>query len=458
MAMNALHREGAFTTANAITNVVPAGIAAYSEPSRKNKRKTPMGLIEEGARRVSSRLKRDIGWQAQDLRSVQSRNEIRRLTKDESDGCDTLQKVNIKPSFRSPRSSPRTRAGLARAIQGVLEPQERANGKSFAHLGVQTLNIRTAICKYLGFQTPEYWMEGYSGGEKWWARFVTEQSLSGGLPSLVNSVNGLQSCARLVEQKLYEKIYSGEIYLGDGSATFSDPAMDNERNRQHFKCLPKRAKRFREKAKGLTLEELRQRLDGPDNRLLPLLPSTANSIPIGAVQRPPIQYYGLSQDTAYGPEDELPPNAMILCDTHKAQIRAQPNVDRFQQFEQARQQIAVPLAIACEENSRSSSMQLVPETNRILGVGYSGNRYLPEADTDSDGKRNLLPSGEHRYVSPPPFLDTPPHSSRIRPVAADKAEIDQDQEEEEVIYMGERTIEANVDADPPGSVEEGEVL
>jgi hypothetical protein len=112
-------------------------------------------------------------------------------------------------------------------------------------------------------------------------------------------VNGLQSCARLVEQKLYEKIYSGEIYLGDGSATFSDPAMDNERNRQHFKCLPKRAKRLRGKDEGLALEELRQMLDRPDNPPLPLLPSTANSIPLGAVQRPPVQYCGLGQDTAY---------------------------------------------------------------------------------------------------------------------------------------------------------------
>jgi hypothetical protein len=147
MALNALHREGVSTTVDAITDTVPAGITSYSEPSRKNKRKTPMGSIEEGGQQVSSRLNRVVGRQAQDPRRVQYRNEIRRMARNESDTCDTLQKVNIKPSFRSTRSSPRTRAGLARAIQGVLGPQERTS--SFAHLGVQTLRIKTAICEYL---------------------------------------------------------------------------------------------------------------------------------------------------------------------------------------------------------------------------------------------------------------------------------------------------------------------
>jgi hypothetical protein len=148
---------------------------------------------------------------------------------------------------------------------------------------------------------------------------------------------------------------------------------------------------------------------------------------------------------------------MILGDTHEAEIRAQPNVVCFQQFEQAREQIAAPLAMAGEENGRSS-IQLVPETNRIPGIGYIGGRYLPEDDIEPDEKPHLLPSGEHRYVSPPPLLDTPPRPSRIRPDTAIKTGVDQDEEDDEVIFIGERTIKANVDVDTPGFVEESEVL
>ncbi len=428
-AMNALHREGVLMMGRAVTN----------PNQRRNKRKASESLIEEGDDwKVCSRIQKHIGKGAQGSRALRS-IEDGDIQKDESNAVATVQDFNMEPSLGSPSSYSRTRAGLARVLEGNLNPRERVDSKFWTRLKIQLLKVRIVICQYLVIQGPQYWTEGYPEGENWSACFAFRchpdqagyTSIAG---TTVNSAKGLQDCARLIEEKLLEKIYGGEIQLGDGGATFLDPAMDYERNRQHFANLRPGLKRRLEKDEGLTMEEIGRRFDGPDNLRLP---PSANSMPLGVPKMPHFQRHGLDQDTGYESEDELSPNATILGESgHKPRGRIQPNVFDAEHFQPGGQLVALPRG----GNIRSSSMPLGPARRRSLHIEDTAEKYLLEETLEVDQWPKLLPSGELPYVSPPPFLETSFRPLKARPVAI-KPEPVQDKEDDEVVFVREHIVE-----------------
>ena len=298
------------------------------------------------------------------------------------------------------------------------------------------LKIRTVICDHLLIQKPEYWMEGSFGSKKWFARFLSEHpSHKVGhtliAPTVVNSLNGLQDCARRVEEKLFEKLYSGEIHLGDGGATFPNPAMDSEWNKEHFANIPPSKKRRLEMDEGRPLEEVNRRHYNSDEIALP---PSANSLPLGVVE-----ICGMDEDTGYESEDELPPDAMILADPDDNERGGtQSNLTVAPQCQQVRQPVAISVNTAQAESSGFWSKQFIPASTAVARPQDAANRYIAPKGLGFHGPANLLPSGEHRYVSPPPFLDAPTRLPEMGPAIV-KAE-PQDDEDDDIVWGGERSI------------------
>lgn len=307
------------------------------------------------------------------------------------------------------------------------------------------LRIRAVICDHLRIQIPEYWMEGSFGRKRWFARFLSEHpSHRVGhtliAPTVVDSLNGLQDCARRVEEKLFEKLYSGETSLGDGGATFPHPAMDSGWRKEHFATLSPSKKRRLEIDEGRPLEEINRRHYSSDNIALP---PSANSLPLGV---PALQFCGMDEDTGYESEDELPRDAMILADPNDSERRGpQSNLIAAPQCQQVRPSVAASVTTAPAASSRFSSEQFIPANTAIARPRDAANRYIAPKGLGLHGPANLLPSGEHRYVSPPPFLDTPTRLPKTGPAMV-KAE-PQDDEDGGIVWGGER-----------GSVEDGEIV
>lgn len=315
------------------------------------------------------------------------------------------------------------------------------------------------MCDYLNIQKPEYFMEGHSGNEKWLARFPFEASpdqTDHASNATMISINGLQDCASLVEQKLFEKIYSGEIHLEDGCGVTSNRAAEQGRMRRSLtRRHPKAMQQRRERDEGLTLEEINQRLDSSPHNVQ--LPPSANFVPLGPPRLPLSQHCGPEQDTGYESEDELSPDAMILDGSeNKAYGRIQSCPTDSRRFHQPMQLVAGPFGAAQEEPSRCFSEQ------RTLGRdGCLASKDTLNHPLSCDEWPQLLPSGEHPYVSPPPFLDTPPRLSKTRPPIAKAEPVQEDDENEEIVFIGERRVEADQDVVQPAwaleDEDEGEI-
>ncbi len=226
------------------------------------------------------------------------------------------------------------------------------------------------------------------------------------------------------------------MYLGDDGATFPDPAMDSEWSREHFTNLSRSKKRRLELDEGQPLEEISRRHYGPDNIALP---PSASSLPLGVVERPALKIYSMDEDTGYEFEDELPLDAMILAKPDdNGRGPSQSNLLAAPPRLQARHLVATSVSLAQAERSRFSSGQSNPANTAIARTQDAANRYFAENRQGFDRHANLLPSGEHRYVSPPPFLDTPTRLAKTGP-AIIKAE-PQGNEDDDVICVGERTV------------------
>ena len=323
------------------------------------------------------------------------------------------------------------------------------------------LKRKIAMCGYLSILRPTYVVRQRPSGKQWSARFSLNQSLIGEGDSTVpmhksiSGANGPEDCARMVELMLFEKIYNGEIHLDDGDATFPDPAMDLERNSKYFARLSPRAKRCLESDESLTLEEISQRHDGPNELLLP----SANSVPLGVAKRPVFQSCGLNQGITHSTEDYFPPASMSLPDTDDQEHgRARSDVLSGVQAKPLRQSVTAPIATA-RENIKSFSKQPMPESTSSLHVEDTARRFLAEEAIESDEQPQLLlPSGEHRYVSPPPFLDTPICPVMIGPALVKAEPVQSDEEDDEVIFLGERTIKEKVAIVPRGDCFEVNVI
>ena len=230
------------------------------------------------------------------------------------------------------------------------------------------------MCEYLLISKPRFLVEQLPGARRWRARFLAPSPLSEEVvhavlsSATINHSDGAQDCARLVEQKLFEKIYSGEIHLGDGDTRFVDPKADFERRRQYFANLRPTRRQLLEMDEGLTLEEIGRRLDGPDG---PLLPPSANGIPLGVAKKALAQNCRLSQDTGYVSEDGIGSDVIILANPEERSI------------------------------GRTRHGRLGTHHSLQTREGLAGGITEPAVVAQ------LLASGEHRYVSPPPFLDTP---------------------------------------------------
>lgn len=429
MAMNALYREGVPMDIEATTDAISVRTKSRrtesrSEPQRSKKRKAPMASLWEDGRRTCSRIKEDLGLEAQYSRAPRARTGNPLVNTVDFDTGDAVQEINIQSNFGSATSSPRTRAGLARLLKGVLQPQERVGGKFTSYVELQTLKVEIAMCDYLMIQQPEYWMERHSSGEKWLASFFSEQPAEKTghtliAPTIVHSLNGLQDCASRVEQGLFEKIYSGEIHLEDGCATFPDRAVQDERIRPSG--LRPGVKQLLEMDEGVALEKISQRYEGPANILLR---SSANAMPLGVARRPPTQPCSWDQDTGYESEDDLPASAMILADTHDEATTGRSHFN-----------------ILGAPHSQQSQRARQPPTTALQRFEAITNRNRAEQFNDPNEQPLLLPSGEHRYVSPPPFLDTPhlPCTKAPPPVKAEPQS--EDHQDDEPVYVGERTIQ-----------------
>jgi hypothetical protein len=260
---------------------------------------------------------------------------------------------------------------------------------------------------------PRFLVERLPDAKRWRARFLSPSPLSEEVvhailsSATINDEDGAQDCARLVEQKLFEKIYSGEIHLGDGDARFVDLAAHTDRRRQYFANLRPTRRRLLEMDEGLTLEEIGRRIDGPDTLHLP---PPAMRIPLGVARKSLAQDSGLGRDTAYTSEDEVGPDAMILANTGER---------------------AIGRARHDDPGTHSSQKSML---------------CMAEETMEADGQANVLPSGKHRYVSPPPFLDTPSRlcpnvepGQRLKPEPVSNSSGDA-----EVIFVGERTVESGL--------------
>jgi hypothetical protein len=292
---------------------------------------------------------------------------------------------------------------------------------------------RLAICEYLAFHKPQYQMTRDHGKELWSARFPSEVPFALNTKLVTPSANGKgvdgrQDCARLVEQRLFEKIYSGEIHLGDGEMTFPDPAMDYERQREYFARMRVRDKQRLEMDEGRSLEEINRRLDRPDD----VPPPHAKSLPLGG-QRWTARSSRLENDTGYESEDQLPPGAMFLADSGD-KVTSRPRL-------------------------RLSGMRRADE------AGFSGSGTGRRVDTsmfrvDRTGSSpawrqragptepQLLPSGEHRFVSPPPFLDSP---HRLEAPAEAVAVKEEPKNDDAIVIVDERKADG-------GELEDGEIV
>ncbi|KAF7504005.1 hypothetical protein GJ744_002933 [Endocarpon pusillum] len=403
MAMNALYHEGVPMDLGAIPDARPAGADPHAEPQVPNKRKAPVGSLWEAGQRTSCRIQ---GRVAKHTEGPPSSIEDREVNTIEPDTKDGIQHITTGSVLRLTKSSERTRAGLAKVLEEVLERQERV----------------MVICDYLQIQKPEYWMEGSFGGKRWFARFLSEHpSHKVGhtliAPTVVDSLNGLQDCARRVEEKLFEKVYSGEIYLGDNSAKFPDPAMDSEWRKEHSANLPPSKKRRLEMDEGRLLEEINRRHYHSDNIALP---PSANSVPLGV---PALEICGMDEDTGYESEDELPRDAMVLAHPEDSERRGpQSHLIAAPQCQQVRESVAASVSTAQAASSRFASKQFVPANTAIDRPQDAANRCIAQKGRGLDGPANLLPSGEHRYVSPPPFLDTPTRLPKMGPAIVVKPE------------------------------------
>lgn len=126
MAMNALYREGVPMDIGAFPDARPAGADSHAEPQVPNKRKAPVGSLWEEGQRTSCRIKDLTAKHTEGPRFSIDDREINTI---EPDTKDDIQHVTTGSVLRPPKSSVRTRAGLAKVLKEVLEPQERVMGK-----------------------------------------------------------------------------------------------------------------------------------------------------------------------------------------------------------------------------------------------------------------------------------------------------------------------------------------
>jgi hypothetical protein len=431
MAMNALCREGVPMDVEDIPDAIPVATKpinkpqkAINKPQRSNKRKASMGLLQEKGQQISSQPKEDIGLEAQHLRAPRLGTGNPRVNIVEPDIGHNVQEFRRQPKFGPARASSRTRAGLMRRLSGILQPQERVGGKFNSYVGLRTLKVELAMCDYLMIQKPEYWTERYPYGEMWLARFLSEQPTTKIghtliAPTVVHSLIGSQDCARRVEHSLFEKIYGGEIPLEDGCAVFPDRALQQEQTHQSH--LRPRQKQLLERDEGLSLATINQRYDRSVQLSHPS--SSAKAVPSAVAKRPLNQACRKEQDTGYESEDELPPNAMILAGS-------------------------------------VTSKQLIPASNTLQRFEAISNGNGVE---QFDEKPHLLHSGVHRYVSPPPFLDTtrphlPPKTALPPPLKLKSETQADDPHDDDVVYVGQRSIRDGVFVRGGAELEEVEIL
>jgi hypothetical protein len=303
------------------------------------------------------------------------------------------------------------------------------------------------MCEYLMLPTPEYWMEGYSGSGKWSAHFLSDH-VSGKTahillaPTTVTSVNGLQDCARLVEEKLFEKIYSGDIHLGDGGVAFPDSALQDERLNQYFGRLRPKARRQLEMDEGLTLEEISRRVEGLDKILVP---PRVDRTPSEVAEMPFVQTHGLHQDTGYEAEDALHPNAIILANTDEMLQRGRrSDTSDALHFHQSGRPGTPPTCDVSEGGDRSKRQRISGK----LGFNHlydASSKHLMRDPVQPEHQPQSPSPGEHPYVSPPPFLDTPARPSGFKPATSVKGEpLQHGEQNDEVVFVGQRTVEGDV--------------
>ena len=269
----------------------------------------------------------------------------------------------------------------------------------------------------------------------------------------IDDADVASDCARLVEQKLFGKIYSGEIHLGDGDAKFADPAAHSDRQRPYFANVRPTHRRLLEMDEAPTLHEIGRRLVGSD---IPILPSSAHGISLGVASKPMIQDYGLDQDTGYASEDEIGLDAMVLANA----VKGPTNRVHYSGFgtlhsHQSRESFTTVNHIAREMNGGHPSNQPVPVSRNGCRSDAYANRCQAEMTIESHGQANLLPPGDHRYVSPPPFPNIPGRRLHVESGRAQARSASDQDDDEEVTFLGERTVARDLrfDRDVRGRME-----
>ena len=347
-----------------------------------------------------------------------------------------------------------------RCLSGISQPQARVAGKLTSDADHQMLIFDIAMCDYLKIQEPEYWTERHSFGELWFARFLTEQPTSKTghtliAPTVVQSLNGLQECARMVEYSLFEKIYSHEIHLEDGCAVFPDRASQNQQIHQSH--LNPRQKRLLQRDEGSPLAKIAERYDAPAK--LDHLSTTTKAVPLEVAERPIIQASRKDQETRHESGANLYTHAMMRAHGDpRAPARNQLNLSDIPQPQKARQPVTSPTLVARggvstgsknlrRANNTAQQPQAINKVNKA-------EQLIKPKDANAIANPHLLPSGTHRYVSPPPFRETTrPHlaTNMAPPPPKPKTQTHRDDpDDDEVIYVGQRSIRDDV-----GFVSEG---
>jgi hypothetical protein len=326
------------------------------------------------------------------------------------------------------------------------------------------------MCQYLKIQDPEYWTERHSLGELWFARFLTEKPTSKTghtviAPTVVRSLNGFQECAKMVENSLFEKIYSHEIHLEDGCAVFRDPVSQNQQD--HQSQFHPRKRRLLEKDEGLPLATIAKRYDTPAK--LDHLPTSTKAVPLKVAERPIIPASIKELETRRRCEANMYTHAKLQAHADaRAPARNQLNVSDIPRHQKARQPAMTPTMAAREGASISSNYPTL--TNITAQQSETINKVnkvkqLDERKT-TNISRQFLPSGQHRYNSSALFHETTtPHLATEMapppPPSAPKPRLETHRDapdDDEVIYIGQRTIQ-DVCGSVKGGVEleEGEI-
>lgn len=266
--------------------------------------------------------------------------------------------------------------------------------------------------------------------------------------------NGRRISARL-KGVTEPPVHTRETPLKNRTAICPNSAADSERLQLNFTHRSRR--QVLEQDEGLTLEEINRRV------LDEALPQPRDDAHLLSSSRPRFAGPRSYNNNGYESEDELPPSAMVPPYANR-QARSKPEIPAPSKQHFSTERVLAP--IRDDNRILDRTVPPPPPHKILLPAHFDPVTYRPPQSQHIPAypiqQTRLLPTGELPYVSPPPFLDTParpPPSRRgtgaeIRSVwiedravageneavAVGEVEGGEHEDEDEVVYMGERTV------------------